>query len=604
MTAGAMATAAGAAVMLYLILRRNTARKEEEQSWRSRTWRVKRGEAPANVLESIATLSETLRFTYSETLGKWRIGDMAFGINYLMRKQGDLAVGSVYGGSGCVELKGGEVVAELHALLRLLTLCMLFSKKPFHVFLHSAGFSMDDVLLHQPKAQLLKPAFTIIRDTSSKCFLLLIRGTQSIKDTLTAATGAVVPFHHSILNDEAISNLVLGYAHCGMVAAARWIAKLCTPTLLKALNECPDFNVKIVGHSLGGGTAALLTYILREQKDLSSSICVTFAPAACMTWELAESGKHFITTVINNSDLVPTFSTSSVDDLRSEVAASSWLNDLWYQVEHTKVMSAVYRSATAFGCHLQFMSNAKDRIAGAAAILQPVTSGTQVVMKRAQTVAGAVVKTMSASHHNIGPLPESNLENIIENSPERTGETFLYEIEPMLNKDEPNSSIGGYGHDDMHEDEQLIHDDKYITTSAVDGITEGELLYELEKELKKQDNTLNVHAQEEEATAAKEIIEEEDELVDAAQSSNPITASDNLDSHRFYPPGKIMHIVSVPDDSGSNSVEENIKLYETPRQLYSKLRLSRTMINDHYMPMYKKMIQLLIRQLERDDKVK
>lgn len=41
--------------------------------------------------------------------------------------------------------------------------------------------------------------------------------------------------------------------------------------------------------------------------------------AACMTWELAESGKYFITTIINGSDLVPTFSTASIDDLRSEV---------------------------------------------------------------------------------------------------------------------------------------------------------------------------------------------------------------------------------------------------------------------------------------------
>lgn len=38
-----------------------------------------------------------------------------------------------------------------------------------------------------------------------------------------------------------------------------------------------------------------------------------------MTWELAESGKHFITTIVNGSDLVPTFSAASVDDLRSEV---------------------------------------------------------------------------------------------------------------------------------------------------------------------------------------------------------------------------------------------------------------------------------------------
>ena len=38
-----------------------------------------------------------------------------------------------------------------------------------------------------------------------------------------------------------------------------------------------------------------------------------------MTWELAESGDSFITSIINGADLVPTFSVASVDDLRFEV---------------------------------------------------------------------------------------------------------------------------------------------------------------------------------------------------------------------------------------------------------------------------------------------
>ncbi|KAL2341731.1 hypothetical protein Fmac_009671 [Flemingia macrophylla] len=570
MAAGTMATAAGAAVMLYYVLSRRLGKKAEEDgedhvpaagdvSKSSRSVRRRRlsrrpAQAPATLLESIVTLSETLRFTYAETLGKWPIGDLAFGINYFMRKQGNLAVASVYAGSDCVQLEGDDIIVELYELLRLLTLCMLFSKKPFPVFLDSAGFSLDDVLIQKPKAGLLKPAFTIIRDTQSKCLLLLIRGTHSIKDTLTAATGAVVPFHHSVLNDGGISNLVLGYAHCGMVAAARWIAKLCTPTLRRALGECPDFKVKIVGHSLGGGTAALLTYILREQKEFSSST------SACMTWELAESGKHFITTIINGSDLVPTFSTSSIDDLRSEV-----------------------------------------------------------VMKRAQSVAEAVVRTrsslsswscMSARRRNVGPALNSKAEDLTEASviSDRSSETLITDEvvrEPLL-KDENTSSSGGSGHDDTDEEEQIIHANQDITASTVSDFSEGQLWYELEKELQKQDNTMNIHAQEEEAAAAKEITEEENQLVDAAEcSSNSITTSDNVDSHRFYPPGRIMHIVSVPssDESNSNSddpVEEHVCLYETPRELYSKLRLSRTMINDHYMPMYKKMMELLIRELEKD----
>ncbi|KOM29191.1 hypothetical protein LR48_Vigan635s011600 [Vigna angularis] len=629
MAAGTMATAAGAALMLFYVLSRRLSRKAEEDSEdhggggdvskSSRSVRRRRlsrrpAQAPATLLESIGTLSETLRFTYSETFGKWPIGDLAFGINYFMRKQGNLAVASVYAGSDSVQLKGDGIIVELYELLRLLTLCMLFSKKPFPVFLDSAGFSLDDVLIQKPKAGLLKPAFTIICDTQSKCLLLLIRGTHSIKDTLTAATGAVVPFHHSVLNDGGISNLVLGYAHCGMVAAARWIAKLCTPTLLKALDEFPDFKVKIVGHSLGGGTAALLTYILREQKEFSSST------SACMTWELAESGKHFITTIINGSDLVPTFSTSSIDDLRSEVTASSWLNDLRDQVEHTKVLNVVYRSATALGSRLPSISSAKARVAGAGAILWPVTSGTQVVMRRAQSVAEAVVRTrsslsswscMSARRRNVGPSVNSKSEDLTEASliSARNTESVMTEevvVEPML-KDESTSSSGGSGHDDTDEEEPLNPANQDITATAVDELTEGQLWYELEKELQKQDNVMNIHAQEEEAAAAKEITEEESQLVDAAAecSSSSITTSDNLDSHRFYPPGRIMHIVPVPssDESNSNSddpIEEHVCLYETPRELYSKLRLSRTMINDHYMPMYKKMMELLIRELEKD----
>lgn len=93
-----MATAAGAVVMLYVLSRRLVKKAEDDEdrggdlSKSSRSIRRKRlarrpAQAPATMLESIVTLSETVRFTYSETLGKWPIGDLAFGINYFMRKQ-------------------------------------------------------------------------------------------------------------------------------------------------------------------------------------------------------------------------------------------------------------------------------------------------------------------------------------------------------------------------------------------------------------------------------------------------------------------------------------------------------------------------------------
>ena len=44
------------------------------------------------------------------------------------------------------------------------------------------------------------------------------------------------------------------------------------------IEQASFIGLQVVGHSLGGGTAALLTYILREQKEFSSTTSVTFAP--------------------------------------------------------------------------------------------------------------------------------------------------------------------------------------------------------------------------------------------------------------------------------------------------------------------------------------
>lgn len=71
----------------------------------------------------------------------------------VMCLQGNLQVAGVYAGNDCIRLKGPEIVVELNRFLRLLTLGMLFSKKKFPVFLESAGYSEEDVLLHKPKAE-------------------------------------------------------------------------------------------------------------------------------------------------------------------------------------------------------------------------------------------------------------------------------------------------------------------------------------------------------------------------------------------------------------------------------------------------------------------
>lgn len=656
MATATMATAAGAAALLYYTLNRKlqTDRSNEDDngSGSDLSSNIPLGidrvshrliQAPATWLETISTLSETLRFTYSETLGKWPIGDLAFGINFLLKRQGHLHVASVFGGKDSIELKGPEITAELRYLLNLLTLCWHFSKKPFPLFLEETGYNEEDVLLQEPKAGILKPAFTILVDHKTKCFLLLIRGTHSIKDTLTAVTGAVVPFHHSVVQEGGVSDLVLGYAHCGMVAAARWIAKLATPCLIKGLGQYPTYKVKIVGHSLGGGTGALLTYVLRERKELSTTTCVTFAPAACMTWELAESGIDFITSVINGADLVPTFSAASVDDLRVEVTASAWLNDLRNQIERTRILSTVYRSASALGSHLPSIASAKAKVAGAGAILRPVSNGTQVVMRRAQSMAQAAWTRPGinlSSWSCIGPrhrgtAARSNSKEDVRSQESSTNKADT--SEPLLTSPQRNSSattietidyhasssgvewtseIECSCSDEPHHDRDADLDDGEDLISHhshEDRMNEVELWQQLEHEL--YDGTEG-----EEADVANQIREEEAAAIAEVREELPDSpVPETKEVHRFFPAGKIMHIVtfhsdvvelegdsptsSDSSDNGQRTTEAKIGIFLTPRSLYSKLRLSQAMISDHFMPIYRRQIEMLIKELEEEEAV-
>ncbi|KAJ1431103.1 Fungal lipase-like domain [Sesbania bispinosa] len=268
--------------------------------------------APRKAMDLIFILAEASVLIYSETVDMWPLFDLVKAILFLMFNQDNVPLASVYGGNGCQQLEAPKIIQDL-GVPRLLELCLLLSKKPFPEFLHSAGFSQDDVVVWKTKARTMKPSFAIVCDVHSKCFLVLIRGTHSIQDVLTDATCAAQSFECSVLRDDGTMEEVSGHVHKGMVGAAWEIAKECTPILLEWLAKNPNFKVKVF-------------YILKSREEASSlqaPVSHLAQAPACMTLSLAESGKHFITTIINGSDLVPTFSTCSVHDLLSEVITNS-----------------------------------------------------------------------------------------------------------------------------------------------------------------------------------------------------------------------------------------------------------------------------------------
>ncbi|CAJ1931038.1 unnamed protein product [Sphenostylis stenocarpa] len=539
-------------------------------------------EAPKTSMETVLTLAEAIRFGCVDTLGKWHLLDLPRAIIYTIMDKGKKTVAIECGErDDCKQLKDPEL-EELYELKQCLIRTMLFSKKRFHAFLFAAEYVMDDVILRKRRARILKPAFTLIRDQKLKCLFVFIRGTRSIKDTLTDAIGAPVSFKHFVCSDGELkmSNVVSGHGHRGMVAAARWISKHCTPKLLDEIRRYPDFQIKIVGHSLGGGTAALLTYMLREIKQFSS------CTSACMSLELAEFGKPFVTSVVNDHDMVPTLSASSVNDFIFEG-----------RIKRKKFINSI-------GSRFPFASSAKI-IADHA-----LSRGTEVVMKSKQRTRSLITWSR---HENTVALTSSKSENLAEASRisetvhDVTEESTISEVTSDEDEGSKSSSEGSDNDDLDKEEEHIIASTRNVTAPTFPDDELNQYLKEFQ--LEAQDDTPNIHSAKEKEVATKKGITEEEkngEVVHSEESrGGAVATSDNLGRHALYPPGRILHIVPAPSSENSTSNhyddedEKHVLLYETGRELYGKLRLSRRMILDHMTSNYLKVLQQLIKQLEK-----
>ncbi|CAL5093141.1 unnamed protein product [Urochloa decumbens] len=594
MAATGMATAAGTAVLVYLVLsgrlcgdaaggdddrlissavsaaaEARRLRKEEARARRQRRRREARRwpeRAPDGWGEAAAVAARTVRFTWAETLGKWALGELAFGMKYYMRQQGNMQ--HEYAGSDSVLLDGPEVRQELISLLKYLKQCMYFSKKQYSVFLEFGGYDQKDVLIKKSKARLLKPSFTVVRDRSSKCFLLFIRGAISVKERLTAATGAEVPFHHVVLQEGRVSSLVLGYAHCGMVAGARWIAKRAIPCLSKAVEQFPDYEVKIIGHSMGAGIATILTYILREDDKLSSSTCIAFGPAACMTWDLAESGKDFVTSIVNRNDVVPSLGLVSAAKLRTEVMASSWALDLRRQIQQTRFLGFVNRSVSFIRSHVPFISDPRSKVVDVD------------MLKSQSSEAGS--KPSADTHAAVKKRPALVCWSCV--AAQKQSAEYCKQTQDKENQTDTN-----------------------VKTVKVTDEAAAELIDLPELSLQESDE--DDADREEKDSALKEADGEEameliESLTDEKQELSPSTSAQ--EPHQLYPPGRILHMIGLQASeeattSEQRAQEEVVTLYETPRHLYSKIRLARSMIGEHYMPKYIKTMEQLIEKLAEQD---
>ena len=357
-------------------------------------WFASLHSTPASTTDSLWFFAEALRYTARETLGRWRTVDLLVGIAYLSSRNGTGGEGDSDQASAAIAASGGapagsagpeatcpsaaaDLMARLAAVRRVMLYCRALRQRSpagqAAVFVSAGLDPKTDVLAQAPTAGLVRPAYALLRDPGLKRVILVVRGTHSLRDVLTNLASAERPHHLLDYSGSAIT----GYAHHGMLVAARWLVRTVGPALEAALEANPGFDLLVTGHSLGGGTAALVTMMLREAGSsgaahpaFARASAIAIACPAVVTAELASACAPFVTTIVCGADLVPRISPAAVDALRGEVLASSWGSALAAEVRAHSAVRAVEEGLATAAAWVGSAGEAVARAVGVSACMQ------------------------------------------------------------------------------------------------------------------------------------------------------------------------------------------------------------------------------------------
>jgi hypothetical protein len=132
--------------------------------------------------------------------------------------------------------------------------------------------------------------------------VIAVRGTKSAADAITDLLCDVVEYKE-------------GQAHGYMVNSGRHIVKQHSPLLKQLAERAGKSRIKLtlVGHSLGAGAASIAGLEFKDMENYDVSV-VGFGCPALFSLDLAEKS-DFITTIINDSDVVPRASGITVANL-------------------------------------------------------------------------------------------------------------------------------------------------------------------------------------------------------------------------------------------------------------------------------------------------
>jgi len=168
-----------------------------------------------------------------------------------------------------------------------------------------------EIFAQTDSSEVYRPAYAICVDLEHKKILVAFRGTLSIVDALSDLDCDPVPLEFCGVN---------GYAHKGFVECGKAMYEILTPLVACVLEEYPDFQVVVCGHSLGAACATVVTmnWIETTNWNLRGYL---YAPPCVLSENLAThpSLMSRVENFIIGSDMVPRFGRATTKDLTRQV---------------------------------------------------------------------------------------------------------------------------------------------------------------------------------------------------------------------------------------------------------------------------------------------
>jgi hypothetical protein len=148
--------------------------------------------------------------------------------------------------------------------------------------------------------------------------IIVVRGTKTAADAFTDLLCDSEPYQG-------------GSAHSFIVTSGIYIADKHRRLLLDLLEKsgASKINLTLIGHSLGAGAASIAGMEFNNEKSVFYSPkiqarVVGFGCPALVSEELAKNSASYITTVVNDSDVVPRMSGASVANMLHNVLEFDW----------------------------------------------------------------------------------------------------------------------------------------------------------------------------------------------------------------------------------------------------------------------------------------